>query len=64
MGKTVQVECEVEWAKLREEDRDMGPKDGSDMANTFKIKQGVYVLNLMLTDESKVLQSNKTSLQP
>ena len=53
MGKTVQVECEVEWAKLREEDRDMGPNDGSDMANTFNMKQGVYVLNLMLTDESK-----------
>ena len=53
MGKTVQVECEIEWAKLREEDRDMGPNDGSDMANTFNAKQGVYVVNLMLTEDSK-----------
>ena len=53
MGKTVLVECEVEWAKLRPEDRDMGPNDGSDMANTFAMKQGVYVVNLMLDEKTK-----------
>lgn len=53
MGKTVVVECEVEWAKLRPEDRDMGPNDGSDMANNFSLKQGIYVVNLMLDEDSK-----------
>ena len=38
MGKKVYVECELEWTKLREEDRDMGPRDGSDMANNFDAK--------------------------
>lgn len=53
MGKTVIVECEVEWAKLREEDRDMGPNDGSDMAINMQAKQGVYVANLILTEDTK-----------
>jgi len=53
MGKKVYVECELEWAKLREEDRDMGPNDGSDMAINMEAKQGIYVVNLMLTDEVK-----------
>ena len=35
MGKKVYVNCELEWAKLRPEDRDMGPQDGSDMAKNF-----------------------------
>ena len=53
MGKTVVVECEIEWAKLREEDRDMGPNDGSDFAANIQAKQGIYVANLMLTEETK-----------
>ena len=53
MGKTVVVECEIEYAKLREEDRDFGPHDGSDMAISMEAKQGVYVVNLMLTEDSK-----------
>ncbi len=53
MGKTVVVECEIEWAKLREEDRDMGPNDGSDMALNMQAKQGVYVVNLMLDEDTK-----------
>jgi len=53
MGKTVVVECEIEWAKLREEDRDMGPNDGSDMAINMQAKQGVYVVNLMLDEDTK-----------
>ena len=51
--KEVVVECELEWAKLREEDRDHGPNDGSDMAINMEAKKGIYVVNLMLTDESK-----------
>lgn len=53
MGKKVYVECEIEWAKVRPEDRDMGPQDGSDMAKTFNDKQGVYVVNCLIDDEAK-----------
>ena len=53
MGKKVYVECELEWTKLREEDRDMGPNDGSDMANNFNAKQGIYVVNCIIDDEAK-----------
>ena len=53
MGKKVYVECELEWTKLREEDRDMGPRDGSDMANNFDAKQGVYVVNCVIDDATK-----------
>ena len=53
MGKKVYVECELEWTKLREEDRDMGPRDGSDMANNFDVKQGIYVVNCVIDDTTK-----------
>ncbi len=53
MGKKVYVECELEWTKLREEDRDMGPRDGSDMANNFDAKQGIYVVNCVIDDTAK-----------
>ena len=53
MGKKVYVECELEWAKLRPEDRDMGPQDGSDMAKNFDDKQGVYVVNCLIDDETR-----------
>ena len=53
MGKKVYVECEVEWAKLRPEDRDMGPKDGSDLAKNFEDKQGIYVMNCLIDDDTK-----------
>ena len=53
MGKKVYVNCELEWTKLREEDRDMGPRDGSDMANNFDAKQGIYVVNCVIDDETK-----------
>lgn len=53
MGKKVYVNCELEWAKLRPEDRDMGPQDGSDMAKNFDDKQGVYVVNCMIDDATK-----------
>ena len=50
MGKKVYVNCELEWAKLRPEDRDMGPQDGSDMAKNFDDKKGVYVVNCLVDD--------------
>lgn len=53
MGKKVYVECELEWAKLRPEDRDMGPQDGSDMAKNFDDKQGVYVVNCLIDDDTR-----------
>ena len=53
MGKKVYVECELEWTKLREEDRDMGPRDGSDMANNFDAKQGIYVVNCVVNEDAK-----------
>lgn len=53
MGKKVYVECELEWTKLREEDRDMGPRDGSDMANNFDAKQGIYVVNCVIDEATK-----------
>ena len=53
MGKKVYVECELEWTKLREEDRDMGPRDGSDMANNFDAKQGIYVVNCVIDEAAK-----------
>ena len=53
MGKKVYVECELEWTKLREEDRDMGPRDGSDMANNFDAKQGIYVVNCVIDEDTK-----------
>jgi hypothetical protein len=53
MGKKVYVNCELEWAKLRPEDRDMGPQDGSDMAKNFDDKKGVYVVNCLVDDEAK-----------
>ena len=53
MGKKVYVECELEWTKLREDDRDMGPRDGSDMANNFDAKQGIYVVNCVIDEATK-----------
>ena len=53
MGKKVYVECELEWTKLREEDRDMGPRDGSAMANNFDAKQGIYVVNCVIDEATK-----------
>jgi len=53
MGKKVYVECELEWTKLRPEDRDMGPRDGSDMAKNMEAKDGVYVVNCLINEEQK-----------
>ena len=53
MGEKVYVNCELQWAKLRPEDRDMGPQDGSDMAKNFDDKKGVYVVNCLVDDDAK-----------
>ena len=53
MGKKVYVECMLEWSKLRPEDRDMGPQDGSDMARKFDETQGQYVVNCVVNEEQK-----------
>ena len=53
MGKKVYVDCELEWTKLRPEDRDMGPNDGSDMAKNFDAKKGIYVVNCIIDDDTK-----------
>jgi hypothetical protein len=54
MAKTTYFEIKdvaVEWVKVREEDRDMGPQDGSDVATKIDAVQGRYTLNIILTDE-------------
>lgn len=53
MGKKVYVECQLEWSKLRPEDRDMGPQDGSDMARKFDETKGQYVVNAVINQEQK-----------
>ncbi len=53
MGKKVYVDCELEWTKLRPEDRDMGPNDGSDMAKNFDAKKGIYVVNCIIDEDTK-----------
>ena len=55
MGKKVYVECPVNWAKLREEDRDMGKnmQEGSDARNKIDEVQGRYTVQLMLDKDTK-----------
>lgn len=53
MGKKIYVDCTLEWAKLREQDRDMGPKDGSDTANTIEAVQGNYLVNCVINNDIK-----------
>ncbi len=43
----------IMWAKLTEDERDMGPEDGSDTAEKITAKQGQYCVNLMLTPDKK-----------
>ena len=55
MGKKVYVECPVNWAKLREEDRDMGKnmQEGSDARLKIDEVQGRYTVQLMLDKDTK-----------
>jgi hypothetical protein len=55
MGKKVYVECELEWTKLREEDRDMGSNlmEGSDQRNNIEAKQGLYIVNCVIDEGAK-----------
>ena len=43
----------IMWAKMTEDERDMGPQDGSDVAMKIEAKKGQYTVNLMLTPEKK-----------
>jgi hypothetical protein len=43
----------IMWAKMTEDDRDMGPKDGSDTDLKITAKQGQYTVDLMLDAEKK-----------
>ena len=55
MGKKVYVECELEWTKLQEEDRDMGSNlmEGSDQRNNIEAKQGLYIVNCVIDEAAK-----------
>jgi hypothetical protein len=41
----------LEWPKLLESNRDMGPEDGSETGDKITLKQGQYVVDVMLSDE-------------
>jgi hypothetical protein len=43
----------IKWAKMTEDDRDMGPEDGSDVALKITAKKGQYTVDLMLNAEKK-----------
>ena len=53
MGKKVYVECQLEWARLREDNRDMGPEDGSDLSRKIESKQGQYIVDCLISDEEE-----------
>ena len=53
MGKKVYVECQLEWTRLREDNRDMGPEDGSDLSRKIESKQGQYIVDCLISDEEE-----------
>jgi hypothetical protein len=53
MAKKVYVDCVLEWAKLNENNRDMGKHDGSDVANKLDEIQGQYVVNCVIDQSTK-----------
>ena len=53
MGKTVKVAGKAIWSKLHEDNRDMGPSDGSDLGNKLDASQGQYTLDLLLDFDTK-----------
>ena len=54
MGRKVYVkDVPIRWARLFESNRDMGPKDGSDVGDKLELIQGQYSVDLMLTPEIK-----------
>ena len=68
MGTIIRIkDVKLEWAKLKEENRDMGKSDGSDVSNKLDLIQGQYVVDVMLTadqvEELKVAGVPHTGLQ-
>jgi hypothetical protein len=52
-GSNIYVPCELEYAKVRADDRDMGPGDGSDLDNKIKAVEGSYCANLVVSEAVK-----------
>jgi hypothetical protein len=53
MGKKVFVKCTLNWARLMESNRDMGPKDGSDVAEKIDSVQGFYTADCIIDEDTK-----------
>lgn len=53
MGYKVDFNCKINWAQLREEKRDMGPGDGSDVDKKIKEHEGYYKAELVMDDQTK-----------
>lgn len=55
MTKTTwkEYEAELEWARLREDNRDMGPGDDSDVGRKITEQDGQYTLDMIVTDDVK-----------
>lgn len=55
MGKKVYFEAELQWAKVREEDRDFGKNlpEGSDQRNKLEAEQGHYIVQCHITEDVK-----------
>jgi hypothetical protein len=53
MTKAVYKEYEavLEWARLREDNRDMGPGDDSDVGKKLTNSQGQYTVDMIVTDD-------------
>lgn len=54
MGKKIKIEdVTLEWAKLTEDNRDMGPQDDSDTGVKISSTRGQYVVDVMITPEQE-----------
>lgn len=56
MAATKYVKAEgvkLQWCKLQESDRDMGPSDGSDVGNKIDEIQGQYLIDIVLTEDQE-----------
>lgn len=48
----IYVPCSLLWSKLREEDRDMGNGNGTDMDKKIESVQGNYCVTLVITNQT------------
>lgn len=55
MAKKVYVPCTLMWAKLREQDRDLGKNlpEGSDQRKKIETDQGHYLVNCVIDEATK-----------